>query len=109
MLFASARDGAPKITVVLFTLSEEAGSLNVNSQRLSCPGDCTPPVSVIGLGEHDAADQFLDAHPMIYQSGGPALAIRSAIEAQANGIPQYVSLPSTVVLMDAQGIREVRN
>jgi hypothetical protein len=107
MLFASARDGVPKLIVVLFTLTDQDG-LKLAITRLTCPGDCRNGVSTIGLGEHDAADTFLDTHPAIFQQEGPVASLQKAIEAQAAATPEYVSLPATIWRVDNRGVHQAR-
>ena len=84
----SHHDGEPKITVT----------------RLICPGDCPNDISAIALGEHDAADNYLDTYPEIFRQQGPLMAIRKATEAQATATPDYVSLPVTIWKITSRGI-----
>ncbi len=105
VLFVSARDGVPKIVVVFFEVADPtSGRLGFRVTRLRCPGDCSNTGSTtIALGEHDAADHFLDTHPELLRMGGPFAAIKEAISNQASVTPDFVSLPTVVVSIDRRG------
>jgi hypothetical protein len=97
ILFASARDGTPRLIVLLFTLTNGANGLDLQVTRLSCPGDCPGADATIGLGEHEVADRFLDQHHALLRNAGPVSAIKAAIEAQANATPEFVALPAVTL------------
>lgn len=111
MLFASARSGTPQTIVILFELIDpSAGKLKFRHTVLRCPGDCSQKgETTIGLGEHDAADQFLQSHPEVLGIEGPIAAIRDAIAYQASVTPDYVSLPATMVSIDSRGVHFLTN
>lgn len=106
MLFASARGGTPQTIVVFFeVIDPSADKLRFSHTVLRCPGDCPQKgATTIGLGEHDAADQFLDSHPEVLGTQGPIAAIQNAIAYQASVTPNYVSLPTTMVSIDSRGV-----
>jgi hypothetical protein len=106
MLFASARDGTPRIAIVTFTVLE--GTVEVVDTVIRCPGECDPNIlTAVSLGEHEVADRFLDSYDSELLSANPPFAIRSAIEAQAKATPNWVALPAKVFLVQAAGIHEV--
>jgi hypothetical protein len=78
MLFVSARGGTPQVIVVFFeVIDPSASNLTFRITRLQCPGDCPKSgPTTIALGEHAAADQFLDTHPEILRTTGPIAAIQ---------------------------------
>jgi len=106
MLFASARSGEPQTIIVFFeVIDPSANKLAFRHTLLRCPGDCPQQsATTIGLGEHDAADQFLDSHPDILGKQGAIAAIQGAIAYQASATPNYVSLPTTIVMVDSHGV-----
>lgn len=110
MLFASARGGMPQVIVVFFeVIDPSASKLTFRITRLRCPGDCPKTIgSRIALGEHDAADQFLDAHPEILRTRGPIAAIQEAVAQQAFVTPDFVSLPAVVVRIDIGGVHFIK-
>jgi hypothetical protein len=106
MLFVSARGGTRQVIVVFFEMVDPTASdLTFHATRLRCPGDCPKAdATTIALGEHHAADQFLDTHPEVLRSEGPVAAIQEAIAHQASVTPDYVSLPAVIVSIDQSGI-----
>jgi hypothetical protein len=106
MLFVSARGGTPEVIVVFFEMVDPAAAdLTFHATRLRCPGDCPKAgATTIALGEHDAADRFLDAHPEILRTRGPLAAIQQAIAYQASITPDVVSLPAVMVSVDHLGV-----
>jgi hypothetical protein len=109
MLFASARGGSLKVIVVFFEVVDpSAGALAFRVTRVRRPGDCPSGVSTIALGEHEAADRFLDTHPEILRTRGPVAAIQEAIAAQASATPEFVLLPATLVAIDHLGIHNLK-
>jgi hypothetical protein len=106
MLFVSARGGTPQVIVVFFEMVDPApADLAFQATRLRCPGDCPKAgATTIALGEHDAADRFLDEHPEVLRSRGPVTAIQDAIAHQASVTPDFVSLPVVMVSIDQLGV-----
>jgi hypothetical protein len=106
VLFASGRGGLPRSIVLAFQMMDtSAHHLTFGLIRLKCPGDCPQAsVAATALGEHDAADRFLDAHPEILRVHGPVAAIKAAIAHQASATPEFVSLPTVMMLIDRLGI-----
>jgi hypothetical protein len=106
MLFVSARGGTPKVIVVFFELLDSSADRPAfRVTRLRCPSDCPEAGSTtIALGEHDAADQFLDSHPEALRTRGPAAAIQKAIAKQASATPALVSLPVVMAHIDRLGV-----
>jgi hypothetical protein len=107
MLFASARGGKPRMIAAYFeVLDPSAADLGLRATLLRCPGDCPSGITEMALGEHDAADQYLDSHPEILRTRGPIVAVQKAIAAQASATPDFVSLPATVFTIDILGIHK---
>jgi hypothetical protein len=111
MLFVSARSGTPQTIVIFFeVIDPSADKLTFRHTLLRCPGDCSQKgPTTIGLGEHAAADQFLDSHPEVLGTQGPIAAIQDAIAYQASVTPNYVSLPATMVSIDSRGVHFLNN
>lgn len=110
VLFAYARAGTPQVIVVFFEVMDPSASkLSFRITRLRCPGDCPKADgSWIALGEHDAADRFLDAHPEVLRTRGPIAAIEEAVAHQASATPDFVSLPTVVVRVDGVGVHFIK-
>jgi hypothetical protein len=90
-------------------IDPSARNLTFHVTRLRCPGDCPKSAATtVALGEHDAADRFLDTHPDILRSSGPVAAIREAVAYQATITPDFVSLPTVVVSIDSLGIHSIK-
>lgn len=106
MLFVSGRRGVPQVIVVLFEVIDQmVDKIAFRITRLRCPGDCPKgSETTISLGEHEAADRFLDVHPEILRAMGPAAAIQEAIAYQASVTPEFVSLPAVMVTVDHLGV-----
>jgi hypothetical protein len=106
MLFASVRDGTPRVAAITFDLIP--GSMELTAHIVRCPGDCDSHVTnAMSLGEHDAADKFLDSYSKTELVKDPVRAIRQAIESQAIATPELVALPATVLQLSASGISTV--
>lgn len=104
MLFVSAHGETPQLIVVFFeVIDPSASNLTFRVTRLRCPGDCPKSGATIALGEHEAADRFLDAHPEILRIRGPVAAIHDAVANQATVTPGLVSLPVVMVSIDSLG------
>jgi hypothetical protein len=107
ILFASmGADNVPKMIVVIFEKVEEGDTIKLKSTRQSCPPDCPGEITSIGLGEHAAADAYLDSHQSVLRQEGAATAIHEAIKAQAAATPEYVALPVKMWSIDQQGVHE---
>jgi hypothetical protein len=106
MLFASVRDGMPRTAAITFDLIPS--SMDLTARVVRCPGDCDSQVTnTMSLGEHDAADRFLDSYSKADLVNDPVRAIRQTIEFQANATPEVVSLPATVLQLSASCIYTV--
>jgi len=106
MLFASARDGTPRVAAISFDLVP--GSMELAVKVVRCPGDCDARVTnAMSLGEHDAADRFLDHYSQSDLVKDPVGAIRRTIDYQAIATPDFVSLPATIMQVTAGGISAV--
>jgi hypothetical protein len=106
MLFASVRDGTPRVAAITFDLTP--GKMELVTRIVRCPGDCDSRVTnAMSLGEHDAADEFLDSYSKTDLVKDPVAAIRQSIKHQANATPEFVSLPATVLQLTASGIATV--
>jgi hypothetical protein len=105
VLFASAQGGTPQQIVVSFEVIDPSAShLTFRVSRLRYPADCQTYGAVIALGEHGEADRFFDNHMEILRTRGPIAAIQGAIADQARATPDFVSLPTIMVTIDAYGI-----
>ncbi len=105
MIFVCGRGETTKQIVVFFEVQDlSAADLAVHVTRLRCPGDSPYGDSIVALGEHDAADRFLDTHSEILRTRGPIAAIEEAIASQSSATPEYVSLPVAIVSIDRFGI-----
>jgi hypothetical protein len=105
MLFVSSRGETPQLIVVSFeVIDPSASNLTFRVARLRCPGDCPKSGSTIALGEHEAADRFLDTHPEILRIRGPVAAIKEAVANQATVTPDLVSLPVIMVSINSLGV-----
>lgn len=103
VLFASARDGTPRVAAITF--DRMPGSMELAVRIVRCPRDCDSRVTnAMSLGEHDAADKFLDSYSKTELVKDPVRAIRRTIEHQAHATPEFVSLPATVLRLSAGGI-----
>jgi hypothetical protein len=106
MLFASVRDGTPRVAAITFNLIP--GSMDLAARIVRCPGDCDSRVTnAMSLGEHDAADRFLDSYSKTDLVKDPVRAIKQTIECQANATPELVSLPASVLQLTVSGISTV--
>jgi hypothetical protein len=76
-LFATVREGKSQTIALWFEVVDANASYPaVNTKLVRCPGDCPDTFAAfIVLGEHDAADRFLETHRDVLASQGPAALI----------------------------------
>lgn len=102
ILFASMNSGKAEVIVILFEVQNMlADKLSFRVKHMSAPGG---GIATIGLGVHDAADQWLSEHESLCRTN-PLDGIRDAIQFQASSTPSLVSLPISLASLDDHGFR----
>ena len=105
IVFATSENRVPVMMLLSYVATEQDDQVILNTTRYSCPGDCPTGTGWVTLGDSEAAQADIEAHPTIFSDLGLEAAVRHLINDEIADQPRTVGGPIDVAIIDSEGIR----